>query len=99
MDIEQLKLILEALEGVGEGAWWIALLWIAKGYFTAILTAAVFIALAAVGARVTMALNKNHNLVMQLASKTPGIVQSHTYLYDSEREKIREQHARGVPTP
>ena len=37
MDIEQLKLILETVGAAGEGAFVIALLWIAKGYFTAAL--------------------------------------------------------------
>lgn len=28
MDIEQMKLILEAMEGAGQGAWWIAVLYL-----------------------------------------------------------------------
>ena len=49
MDIEQLKLILETLEAAGEGAFWIALLWIGKGYFLGTLFAAVFITFVGLG--------------------------------------------------
>ena len=34
MGVEELKLILETLENAGQGAWWIALLWVLKGYFS-----------------------------------------------------------------
>ena len=32
MDIEQLKMILEALDGVGAGAFWLGVLYIGEGY-------------------------------------------------------------------
>jgi len=41
MDIEQLKLILETLEGAGEGAYTMGLLWVVKSYFLGILWASV----------------------------------------------------------
>lgn len=33
MDIEQFKLMMEAVSAAGEGAFWVAILWILKGYF------------------------------------------------------------------
>ena len=33
MDIEQLRLILDTARDAGPGAWWIALIWVARPYF------------------------------------------------------------------
>ena len=43
MDIENLKLILEAVNGVSDGAIYIAILWLGVEYLTAILVAAVIV--------------------------------------------------------
>lgn len=37
MDIEQLKLILDIIKDTSNSALWIAIAWIAKGYFTSIM--------------------------------------------------------------
>lgn len=43
MDIEQLKLVIDMLSNAGEGVFWIAILWIAKGYFIGMLVAGTII--------------------------------------------------------
>jgi hypothetical protein len=45
MDIEQLKLILETMSNAGEGAWWIALVWVVKPYFIAMIWATTVLVL------------------------------------------------------
>lgn len=46
MDIEQLKLILDVISDVGDGAFIIGLLWILKGYFSGVLFSAVVLIIA-----------------------------------------------------
>jgi hypothetical protein len=43
MDVEQLKLILDVVRDAGVGAWWIALIWIAKPYFAIAVWAGVVV--------------------------------------------------------
>jgi hypothetical protein len=38
MNIEELKLVLETVQGLGESAYWVAVMIIAKGYFDSVLT-------------------------------------------------------------
>jgi hypothetical protein len=57
MDIEQLKLILEALGNASDGAFTIAIMWIAQGYFVPLLTTITIIVVAVIIAKIVQKLN------------------------------------------
>jgi hypothetical protein len=87
MDIEQLRLILDTLRDAGQGAWWIALLWVAKPYFAITVWASVLVTVVVV---VTRAVTRS--LFIEEVKAAAGI---RGELYESSREIILNLIDRG----
>ena len=65
MDIEQLKLILDVVSQAGEGAFWVALFWLGKGYFVPLVWLTLFIILIRFGRYVVLDGNKRLKLAKE----------------------------------
>lgn len=94
MNIEHLKLILEAVNGVSDGAIYIAILWLGVEYLTAILIAAVIVFLLIVAKKlITLALT-----TQTLISKLQGHIGEDGYLSNRVKERISYLVVLGLET-
>ena len=86
MNIEHLKLILDAVNGVSDGAVYIAILWLGVEYLKAILVAGVIVLLIMVAKKlITMALT-TQTLISTLQAKIGEV----GYLSDRVKERIAQ---------
>jgi len=94
MNIEHLKLILEAVNGVSDGAIYIAILWLGVGYLKVILVAGVIIFLIIVAKKlITIALT-TRTFISELQMK----IGKSGYLYDSQKDQITRLFDLGLET-
>lgn len=67
MDIEKLKLILDALSNAGDNAMTFALLWLAKDFILGVLTAGVFGGIAYAAYRLLVSIGRNEQHITRIA--------------------------------
>jgi hypothetical protein len=87
--VEEIKLLLPLLQGIGEGTFWLIILMYAKEMLTTLIVVGIFAYLMLRGLRAIISVNRAKQLIVDVHNKNFSRSDAYIYLDDEEILQVR----------